>query len=106
MATPTAPTRQQYMNKEATHAEYYSSIADEIGVTFRNSAKLPEIKKALAEGDKHLNSIPLRWWDMQAQQIATSKTAAAFKSRGDYATRAGLVCVLKEAARKAASEEK
>ena len=37
MATVNKPTRQQRMNNEVTHAEYYVSLAEELGVNFENT---------------------------------------------------------------------
>ncbi len=78
MATVNKPTRQQRMNNEVTHAEYYVSLAEELGVNFENTPIMTKVKKALADGDKHLNSIPLAWWDTQAWAINRTKAAAAF----------------------------
>jgi hypothetical protein len=94
-------TRDQYMaNSSALHQAYYLEIARDSGVSYARSPELPCIRAALANGDTSLNTIPLAWWDARAMQ--TPARSEAFRSRGDYPTLAGLVCMHKAAAKEAA----
>jgi hypothetical protein len=96
-------TRKDYMNGKVTHEEYYASVAKMAGVSFVGSdpAFLRKVRRALDRGDEHLNSIPLRVWDMYGAgaQIAT---APAFEAHGDFWSIAGGCCVAKTMARRAA----
>jgi hypothetical protein len=89
------------------HRAYYAQFVDEHVIqTVVNNIGGREL---LASRDTHLNDIPLRRWDLLAGAIARGsriewiprhwQPAIAFKDVGDYPTLAGLVCVLKEAAR-------
>lgn len=94
-------TRKQYMDASredgpAMHRAYYGEIVRECRV--RIPADLvAQSRKALAEGDEHLNTIPLGLWDGMVSSL--SGVNAALKARGDYLTLGTGVCVLKEAAR-------
>ena len=84
-------TRQQYLNHECTHAEYYAQMVT------------PAIKKAVAakfniarlyDGrDDHFNNIPLKEWDYL--RIPGRVTLPP----GESLTAAVAVCIWKEAAR-------
>jgi hypothetical protein len=96
--------RKRHLAGDTTHQEYYSAIAKDCGVSFAKSSMLPEIITALAHGDEHLNEIELHRWDNLGWHLAGQKRVKeAFKQRGDFVTTAGLVCVLKAAAREAAN---
>ena len=94
-------TRQAYLDSARDNGEsfrrYYGEIIAETG--FRYSGDIARVRAALAQGDMHLNTIPLGHWDCMAAGPIAARVAAAFKARGDYATLAGMVCLLKEAAR-------
>lgn len=94
-------TRQDYMSGKVTHAEYYRSVYQAAGITWREHPALPQVKGALANGDEHLNTIQLAWWDAQGLTVRES-LARAFKAHGDHWSLAGSVCALKQAARDAA----
>ena len=98
------PTRADYMNNLVTFAEYYRAIAKDAGISFKNSTMLPCIKRALANGDEHLNTIRLSEWDVLSI-CAKHATAPAFKAHGDWWSIAGGVCVAKQAAIDAAMGE-
>ncbi|MGE3483472.1 MAG: hypothetical protein AB7L09_01950 [Nitrospira sp.] len=98
-------TRKQYMDGECTHDDYYLEIAREAGISYAKSDMLPRVKACLARGDEHLNDIPLREWDARGRAIVRH-VQAPMKARGDYVTPAGLVCVVKAAARHAAENDK
>lgn len=95
--------RNRYLDGKITHEEYYRALAKTAGVSFQNADPefLDRVRKALGEGDKHLNSIPLaEWWDSQAYYFSPS-VRAAFKEHGDLFSLAGGVCLAKQAARDA-----
>ena len=103
MDTAASPTRADYLAKRCTHEEYYRAVNADGGVVYRdNPVPLADIKAALEAGDEHLNTIPLQKWDRAVDRLVSYTLSKAFKARGDYATLAGLVCSLKQAARDAA----
>lgn len=88
-------TRQQYMNKECTHQEYYSQFVNDRVLNVVSRFR----KKKLIEGkDQHFNNIPLQYWDKVLVPVPF-EIANNMKALGDYPTPAGVVCILKEAAR-------
>ena len=94
--------RKDYLNGKYTHQEYYGGIAKEVGISISES-RLNQAREAI-KADKHMNNIPLTEWDVWASsqmRYQGSRIKAAFASRGDYVTQAGLVCMLKEAVREA-----
>jgi hypothetical protein len=103
-----SPTRSDYLNGRCTHREYYAAICKDGGVSFFPGEPFIKnrVRPALEAGDEHLNTIPLHEWDRMAggtkERPIPFTLAQAFRDRGDYATPAGLVCVYKEAARRAA----
>lgn len=97
----TSPTRTDYMNGSVTHHEYYRCLGREAGIRFSNSDLLPRIQVALANGDEHLNTIPLDVWDQRAATLLPY-IKNVFKAHGDTDSLNGRVCVLKQAARDAA----
>jgi hypothetical protein len=97
-------TRKQYLNKECTHEQYYGEIAKNCGINYDYAVDLPEIIKALQNGDKHLNTISLQQWDNKAL-TTQARIAHELKNRGDSFSQAGSVCVHKAAARMAAEKK-
>ncbi len=97
----TSPTRAEYLNKTVSFEDFYRAIAKDAGISFAGSDILPRVKRALASGDEHLNTIPLATWDIYAG-AAKHATAPAFKAHGDSWSIAGGVCVAKQAAKDAA----
>jgi hypothetical protein len=98
----TTPTRKDYMDGKVDFAEYYRSIAKSLGLSYSNADAtfMTRVRQALANGDEHLNTIPLAVWDQRGAAIINP--APAFKAHGDGVSLAGLVCVVKQAARDAA----
>lgn len=87
-------TRKQYIAGEYSHRDYYgqfvtSAMANRVAATIGND-------RLRASEDEHLNDIPLAEWDLIP---IGSSVAAALKECGDYLTKAGAVCLNKEAAR-------
>ena len=88
-------TRQDLLNHVCTHSEYYLEIADEANFTVKG--KLLELCRKST--DVHFNDVPLSMFD-NAYGLVPFEVAKAFKARGDYATQAGMVCLIKEAIRR------
>ena len=94
--------RKDYMDGKITHDDYYRALAKESKVSYADAepAFLERVRKALADGDEHLNSIPLSIWDARAASLMPS-VMAAFKAAGDHYSMAGGVCLIKRAAKDA-----
>lgn len=102
-------TRKDYLDKKCSHFEYYRETPADAGVSYRNanSKFMERVRACLDEGDIHLNRIPLTEWDVRAVSLLQNFTLNnAFRSRGDYPTQAGLVCLVKQAARDAIASDK
>jgi hypothetical protein len=99
----TKPTRNQYMNREISHAEFYRSVYQAAGISMARSPLLPKVREALANGDEHLNSIPLQMWDSMATN-AQAAIARALREHGDFYSLGDGVCTLKQAAKDAAND--
>lgn len=88
-------TRTQYLNREATHREYYSQF---VGEGTKERVLMRFTMQSLIEGkDNHFNNIPLNDWD-NLMPVVPFEIAGKMKECGDYPTKAGVVCILKEAA--------
>ena len=87
-------TRQQYLNNECSHREYYAQFVDD---NVKKSVLSVISKKRLLQlKDEHLNDLALATWD----RIGLSySTVNKLKAAGDGYTLAMAVCVNKEAAR-------
>lgn len=97
------PTRSDYMNGRATHQGYYGAIVREAGISLATWHALERVKHALAVGDEHLNTIPLKLWDELAYRQRPA-VEPVLREHGDFWSLAGGVCVAKEAARQAAQQ--
>jgi len=93
-------TRKQYLDGVCSHEDYYGEIADAAHIK-GSAIALDRVKAALKAGDVHLNSIPLREWDAWGAAVARV-VRQPLEERGDFVTAAGLVCIVKTAARRAA----
>lgn len=88
-------TRAQYLNKEATHREYYSQF---VTGSVKKQLKSTLKRSSLESGkDKHFNNIPLHFWD-NFLPVVPFEISKKMQECGDFATLAGVVCILKEAA--------
>lgn len=93
-------TRADYIAHRVSHADYYTSIAQAAGISYADSDSLVQrAQDALAQGDEHLNTLPLQFFEFPV-------SSAAFKEHGDYPTIAGYVCVRKQALKNAATRAK
>ena len=81
----------------ALHRQYYAQLVHEgvIGYVVRSIGH----ERLLASTDPYLNDIPLHLWDRAALLLPTDALARRFEDLGDRRSLAGMVCVLKEAAR-------
>jgi hypothetical protein len=101
-------TRKQYMNNEATHAEYYGQFdCPELRNAIEGSIGL---KRLLKSEDEHLNDIPLHQWDGFSFAFKRSPAARQITEANGY-TKPGLcyslsdvVCVTKAIARRMIQE--
>jgi hypothetical protein len=96
--------RQDYMTGKVTFAEYYREIARIAGISWKHHRMLKRVKTALAQGDEHLNSIPLHLWDVLGAS-SRPMIARALRQMGDSGgvSMAEIVCVHKQAATDAAN---
>jgi len=95
--------RKDYMNNTIDHKTYYSQLVRPSLVQFIKDTfgmKLLMSKK----NDGHFNHIPLKKWDMINGNIHMPKKSD-WDMVEDSPTMAGLVCVLKTAARMAVEQE-
>lgn len=90
---------QEYLNGIISHAEFYTWLADEIGITVGN---LPvTLDRIRASTDEHLNDITLRLWDNQDGIVRHKAVRAGMRSWSLCDT----VCVLKSFARREATRQ-
>ena len=86
-------TRKDYMSNKCTHEEYYGQLVTQ-GMKEHVARAIPQ---GLAKStDPAFNDIPLSTWDRLGMVY---NLTAEFKELGDIRSKAGIVCVLKEAAR-------
>ncbi len=91
-------TRKDYMSDKCTHAEYYGQLVTQVMKDHIARA----IPQSLARStDPHFNDIPLSTWDRLGMVYGLR---SEFKELGDFRSKAGIVCVLKEAARQVKEE--
>jgi len=94
-------TRQQYLNNECTHREYYSQFVTKgTKQRLRSTLKLSALKDGI---DNHFNNIPLHFWD-NFMPVVPYEISNKIQACGDYCTLSGIVCILKEAAMQIAEE--
>ena len=86
-------TREQYMNNECSHHQYYAQFATpEVIAQVKRQIGEDRIK---ASADPHFNDIPLKQWDNLKITVYKNDMDTA----GDFLTLAGKVCIAKAAAR-------
>lgn len=98
---PAKITRADYMEKRATFEEYYRNVNAAAGLRVTNRDLIERVRAAIANGDEHLNTIPLSTWDALGLRCKAA-VSRALKERGDFWSIAGGVCSYKQAARDAA----
>lgn len=105
MTETKTPTRADYMGGKVTHREFYRAVAETAGIIVTDAKLIDRVKRALADGDEHLNTIPLGEWDMMAVSAQSwGGLHSAFKAHGDGYSLAGGVCLFKTMARVAAEQ--
>jgi len=110
MSNEGAPKGDRAFNewREEKHQRYFLEIALEAGLTEKDvPATRDEIREALANGDIHLNTIPLARWDQRSISITRGggPLHQAYRRRGDVNfTPYDGVCPLKALARHLAAE--
>lgn len=92
-------THKEYMaDSKALHQAYYLEIAKDAGLRL-NFDMVVKAKRALAEGDYYLNTIPLAQWDMLSGLSSVSiGRACKAHGAGGYSLGNG-VCAYKALAR-------
>jgi hypothetical protein len=91
-------TRKDYMSNKCTHEEYYRQLVTQ-GMKEHVARAIPQ---ALAKStDPNLNDISLNTWDRLGMAYGLR---SEFEELGDIRSKAGMVCVLKEAARQVKEE--
>ena len=101
-------TRKDYLDKTASHADYYRDIINAafIGPRF-NDEFVAVCKFEIENGNTHLNSseavdsknaklITLGVWDCHATNINSAQINKVMRERGGYPTLGNLVCLAKE----------
>ena len=89
-------TRQQYLNQEISHHEYYSQYVT-AGVISRVKSFIGE-KRIKESTNPHFNDIPLWEWDRIGLPVGYRIIERA-KENGDFNSLSFQVCVNKAAAR-------
>jgi hypothetical protein len=94
-------SRLDYMNKKASHEQYYAQFVTP-GVL--NRIKNAFSRKDLEAGkDDHFNNIPLQYWN-ELMPVVPYEIVNKLNACGDSPTLAGVVCILKEGARQLVSK--
>lgn len=95
-------TRYQYAHEDLCDSQQYYGqlVADGNAMDIVSSAFTKEELQKQLKKDEHLNGIPLWKWDVLGTRLKCD-----FEKYGDWRTRAGVVCVLKAAARMYALSE-
>jgi hypothetical protein len=103
-------TRQQYMNGECSHREYFAQfVTPLITAEVLRSIGRDTIEKSI---DEHRNDIPLERWDALAGHVGYSfsqpvnrfDAGPLFKEAGEPISLSTIVCTLKEAAKQIKEE--
>lgn len=86
-------TRKDYMSNKCTHKEYYGQLVTQ-GMKEHIARAIPQALDRST--DPSFNDIPLSTWDRIGLAYGLRNE---FNALGDIKSDAGMVCVLKEAAR-------
>lgn len=87
-------TREQYLNDECTHEQYYSQFVDFDTKQYVKSRI--GLDKILKSNDEHFNDIPLKNWETCCVSV---EAVEALKAAGDTWSLSGRVCIAKAAAK-------
>ena len=93
-------TRKDYaIDGNCTHQQYYAQfVTEEIKMIVVLNFGL-DILKETYQKDRAFNTIPLHRWDLLGIFLNVPTMHDKFKQHQDFISQAGVVCVLKEAAR-------
>jgi hypothetical protein len=94
-------TRKQYMAHEVTHEQFYGQF---VTPDILNAVELHLGVEIARSTDAHFNDVPLWKWDFLP--IRQKAIIEAIRDAGDYPSKAGFVCIAKEAARQIKAHEK
>jgi len=90
-------TRQDYLANKCTHQQYYGQF---VGQPEREAVKVKFGSRLFTSTDSSFNDIGLSAWDALAQfSPRRSIWRQGLQAAGDWLSLAGMVCILKEAAR-------
>lgn len=92
--------RSDYMSGNVTHQAYYSHIAKLAGIK-PAAALVKTCRELLADGDEHLNKIPLAQWDLLAGGAWNQIVGACQRVEGEHMCLSTGVCTYKAAVRAA-----
>lgn len=88
-------SREMYMSGTVSHDEYYAQfVTNEI----RQAVFDAFSARQLREAGEYFNGIPLHRWDMLGRQFHY-QIATDLRAAGDFLSSAGVVCILKRAAK-------
>lgn len=96
--------RAAYMAGEITHRQLFGHIAQACNLPKFSESWMKRVKDALANGDEHLNTIPLQEWDNKVNGFS-QRTKNIISQYDNGFSLAGGVCMLKEKARLQAEQE-
>lgn len=83
------------MSGAVTHDEYYSQfVTEEIRQAVADAFSV----RQLCDAGEYFNGIPLHRWDILGQRFH-SQLSRSLRDAGDFLSSAGVVCVLKRAAK-------
>jgi len=90
-------TRKDYMTKVCSHSEYYAQfVTKAIKAVVLSEFSISTLKVEIQK-DRHLNTLPLKRWDLLADRITLNRKF--LNEVGEIDTPCSKVCTLKEAAR-------
>lgn len=93
-------TRQDFMTGKATFEEYYGQFVDKALMSLVLTDFGKEYLGYKLRDDYYLNNIALAWWDTLAAVLYCDRQLEQkLRDAGDFMTKAGCVCILKQAAR-------
>ena len=96
-------TRQQYMNNECTHRQYYAQFVTRgIRSSVKRSVGLDNLVRC--SDQEYFNTIPLRLWDVLTYNIRVMVDKALLASANEGWSLSTGVCIAKEAARQLVEE--
>ena len=107
-------TTEEQAEMKARHRAKYDALIERMGGLRKVARLVPapmnDIRFALHNGDEHLNSIPLRRWDMAAEYMGGLEGSGPVRVTNRNGWPAGLslaerVCMLKRAAERVANGE-